>query len=322
MKSLRFMLAACALGLSALCLLSSCNGKKQVVIYSNADDEAITTMSAALDKAGFEGQYVLTALSTSELGGKVIAEGKNIEADILTLSSYYLDSAQKKKQMFIPLPFKKETLTPTDACFSPLTGPEGAIFINTRVLAEKNIPAPQSLKDMAKPEYKGLISIPNIKSSSTAWLMIQGLIVAYGEQEAKEVMKGILANAGTHLENAGSAPLKKLRAGEVGVAFGLRQQAVADKKAGLPIDYVDPAEGTFSLLEAVAIPDKGEQTHPDAMKMAEVMVNESRKELIKTYPVALYKGEQVDSETKSLNQKIFPKTLTVELLKEHQTMLD
>lgn len=316
------MLAACALGLTSLCLLSSCNGKKQVVIYSNADDEAITTMSAALDKAGFEGQYVLTALSTSELGGKVIAEGKNIEADILTLSSYYLDSAQKKHQMFKPLPFTKETLKPVDACFSPLTGQEGAIFINTRVLAEKNIPAPQSLKDMAKPEYKGLISIPNIKSSSTAWLMIQGLVAAYGEQEGKEVLKGMLANAGSHLENSGSAPLKKLRAGEVGVAFGLRQQAIADKKAGLPIDYVDPTEGTFSLMEAVAIPDKGDKTLPETMKMAEVMVNESRKELIKTYPVILYKGEHADSDTKSPNQKTFPQPLTVELLKAHQALMD
>ena len=55
----------------------------------------------------------------------------------------------------------------------------------------------------------------------------------------------IVENAGPHLENSGSGPLKKVRAGEVAIAFGLRHQAVADRKAGLPIDYVDPAEGNF-----------------------------------------------------------------------------
>lgn len=33
---------------------------------------------------------------TSELGGKLMVEGKNIEADVVTMSSFYLDSAQEK----------------------------------------------------------------------------------------------------------------------------------------------------------------------------------------------------------------------------------
>lgn len=316
------MLAACILGGVALAVLASCDSRKQVVIYSNADDEAISSMGQALDKAGFSGQYVLTPFSTSELGGKIIAEGKNIEADILTLSSYYLDSAQKKNDMFKPLGFVKETLNPVDSRFAPLTGQEGAMFINTKVIAEKNIPVPRSLKDLVKPEYKGLISIPNIKSSSTAWLMIQALVSEYGEDGAKEVLKGMIANAGPHLENSGSAPLKKLRAGEVAIAFGLRQQAINDKKAGLPIDYVDPEEGTFSLMEAVAVPDKGMDTNPLAMKMAEVMVNQAREDIIKTYPVPLYKGEHADSATKSTRQKSFSEPLTVDLLKKHQSLMD
>ena len=48
-------------------------------------------------------------------------------------------------------------------------------------------------------------------------------------------------NAGPHLESSGSAPIKKVRAGEVAIAFGLRHQAIKDKNDGLPIkDYIDP----------------------------------------------------------------------------------
>ena len=53
------------------------------------------------------------------------------------------------------------------------------------------------------------------------------------------------------------------------IGFGLRQQAVADKADGLPIDYIDPEEGNFSLTESVAIVDKGDDTNPLAMEMAQ-----------------------------------------------------
>lgn len=320
MKILHLPAAACLLGILTLC---SCKDNSQVVIYSNADDEAIASMQHALDKAGYRGQYMFQTFSTSELGGKVLAEGSNIEADMLTLSSYYLESALKHKNgMFVPLSFSRETLAPYAPCLAPITGQEGAIFINTRVMEERHVPMPRSLKDLARPEYKGLISIPHIRSSSTAWLMVQALVQAYGQQEARNILQGMMANAGPHLENSGSAPLKKLRAGEVAIAFGLRQQAVADKKAGRPIDYIDPEEGTFSLTECLAIPDKGVKTNPLAMKMAEIIIRDARGELLQTYPVPLYRGERAASGTRSPRQKVFALPLTVDLLQQHQALME
>ena len=67
-----------------------------------------------------------------------------------------------------------------------------------------------------------------------------GLISEYGEDGAGEVLAGIYKNAGPHIENSGSAPLKKVRAGEVAIGFGLRHQPSADKAQGLPVDYVGP----------------------------------------------------------------------------------
>ena len=39
---------------------AGCSSKEseQVVIYSNADDEAVAAMKAALDSNGYEGQYI------------------------------------------------------------------------------------------------------------------------------------------------------------------------------------------------------------------------------------------------------------------------
>ena len=93
-----------------------------------------------------------------------------------------------------------------------------------------------------------------------------------------------------HIEESGTGPLKKCRAGEVAVGFGLRHQAVADKAEGLPIDYVDPAEGNFTLTESVAVIDKGDRTNPLAMEMAQCIIENGRAELQQNYPNPCTKG--------------------------------
>ena len=134
------------------------------------------------------------------------------------------------------------------------------------------------------------------------------------------ILTGIYENVGDHLEDSGSAPLKKVRAGEVAIGFGLRQQAVADKADGLPIDYIDPAEGNFSLTESIAIVDKGDDTNPLAMEMAQCIIENGREELQSYYPNAIYNGENTDAANKSANPKVFPEKLTVDLLEQHQAI--
>lgn len=131
-------------------------------------------------------------------------------------------------------------------------------------------------------------------------------------------MAGIYENAGPHIEDSGSGPIKKVRSGEVAIGFGLRHQAVADKNDGMPIDYIDPLEGNFSLTESLAVIDKGEETNPLAMEMAECIIKNARAELEKTYPNALYEGEETDAQNQSSYPKKFPEPLTAELLEKHQ----
>ena len=90
-------------------------------------------------------------------------------------------------------------------------------------MKENKLDNPTSLKDLAKPEYKGQIAVTDIASSSTAWLLIQGLVSEYGEDGAKDVLKGIYENAGDHIEESGSGPLKLVRAGEAALASDSRR---------------------------------------------------------------------------------------------------
>lgn len=296
----------------------------QVVIYTNADDEAVAAFEHALDDNGFKGQYIIQSFGTSELGGKMLAEGRALEADMLTMSSYYIDSAQERNHMFADLTsVSAQLLGDTENSKAPdwrrpTTAQEGAIMVNTTALKEAGVARPTSLKDLAKPQYAGLISVPDMEGSSTGWLMVQAVIGTYGTgKTGRDVLTGIYRNAGPHLEQSGSGPLKAVRAGEAAIGFGLRHQALADKAADLPIDVIDPAEGNYSLTESVAVLDKGRATNPKAQAMAGVIIDHGREELLKTYPTPLYAGEKGGADA-SARPRTFDKPLSVDLLQTHQ----
>lgn len=311
-----------AVALTACVNLTGCSSdeNEQIIIYSNADDEAVESMKKTLDANGYEGKYVFQSFGTSELGGKMLAEGKDIEADIITMSSYYIESAENESNIFVDLTFDVNTTDSYPEYYAPFLANQGAILVNTDVLAENNLAAPTSVKDLANPEYAGYISVVDIQGSSTAWLMIQSLISEYGEDGTKEILTDIYENADAHIEQSGSGPIKKVRAGEVAIGFGLRHQAVADKADGLPVDFVDPTEGNFTLTESLAVVDKGGDTNPLAMEMVQCIIENGRTNLMTYYPVPLYEGETADSNAISANSKTFPAALTVELLEKHRNL--
>ncbi|MCL1700099.1 extracellular solute-binding protein [Lysinibacillus sp. Bpr_S20] len=307
---------------STAIVLAACGGaeagsKDQVIIYSNADDEAVQVMEATLDKKGYEGKYLIQSFGTSELGGKIMAEGKDIEADVVTTASYFIESAQKSKSMFVDLSSDLKPLDGGTTFALPILGNIGSIFINTDLLKQKGLPVPASIKDLTDPAYKDMLSFPNILDSSTGWLLVQAIINEYGEKEGKKILADLTKNAGPHIESSGSGPIKKVKTGEVAVGFGLRIQAIDAKKEGLPIDYIDPIEGNFTLTESVAVVDK-EGDEALAREIAKIIATEARPDLLKQYPVALYEGEQVNEEYVPKYLKKWDTTLTVDLLEKHQ----
>lgn len=310
--------AACVV---AACSSGSANSNDQVIIYSNADDEAIEVMQNTLNDKGFKGEYIIQSVGTSELGGKLLAEGKKVEADVVTMASYYIDTADAQHDMFIDLTSSQALIDETSNIQLPILGNVGSIFVNTEMLAQKGLDTPTSIKDLTDPQYKDLISIPNIMDSSTGWLLVQAVIAEYGEEEGQQILADLIQNVGPHLESSGSGPIKKVKTGEVPIGFGLRAQALDAKEEGLPIDYIDPIEGNYSLVESVAVIDKeNDEKEKKAQEIALTIANEARDELLAQYPVALYEGEKVADEPAHL--KKWATTLTVELLQQHQAIFN
>jgi iron(III) transport system substrate-binding protein len=309
---LSLLLAACGDG--------GTKADEQVIIYSNADDEAIAVIENALKDSEYKDDYILQPIGTSELGGKMLAEGTSIEADIVTMSSYYIDSAQEQNNMFIELGSPLKPLDSYSEIQIPLLGNIGSIFVNTELLKEKNLDMPKTIKDLTEPEYKNLVSIPNVMDSSTGWLLIQAIIAEYGEKEGKQILADLLENAGPHLESSGSGPIKKVQTGEVAIGFGLRTQAVDAKRNGLPIENIDPIEGNYTLVESIAVVDKkDDEKEALAAEIAQYIAEKARSGIIEQYPVPIYEGETIDEQYIPARLQHWESTLTVELLQQHQT---
>ncbi|MGM8910659.1 ABC transporter substrate-binding protein [Psychrobacter sp. 1U1] len=295
------------------------NSIEEVIIYSNADEEAVEVIQEVLDQAGYEGQYIFQSFGTGELGGRLLAEGKNTEADLVTMSSFYLESAQAKHSMFKELAFKVNPQVTVPNYYAPILSFTGAMILNTKEMAVQNLPRPTSARDLANPVYKNKIAMVDPNGSSTGWLFVQNITSAYGENdEGQKIMNSIRKNAGPNLELSGSGPLKKVMAGEVPIGFGMRHQAVVNKDEGLPIDYIDPSEGNYTLSESVAVIDKGNKTNQNAMEIAEIITKNARPQLLEIYPNVVYDGETVAPENQVKNVKTYAEPLTAELLDKHR----
>jgi iron(III) transport system substrate-binding protein len=107
-----------------------------------------------------------------------------------------------------------------DGHYIPLyTGLHG-LTVNEKLLKEKNLPVPETWKDLGDPKYKGLIAMPNPNTSGTGYLLMTTVVQLYGEDAGFELLKAIHKNVAQYTRSGGDPSLLAGR-GEVaiGVSF-------------------------------------------------------------------------------------------------------
>jgi len=145
------------------------------------------------------------------------------------------------------------------------------MLYNKEVLAEKGLPAPACWRDLAKPEYKGEVTVSNPQSSGTAYTQLATLVQLFGEDEAFELLAEIGANVNQHTKS-GSAPGKMAARGETTIAVGFMHDMVNLKKKGFPVEIVSPCEGTGYEVGAVSV-IKGTPNMESAKKWVEYVTS-------------------------------------------------
>ena len=250
------------------------NDDASVIIFTSTEDFRTEHIQKLL-KEKFPGYNIaIQVLSTGSHAAKIKAEGTQTEADIiLNLETGYLEGLQDTLadlSSFDISEFLPE-LVPASVRFLPWDKSSGAIVIDRAKLESLNLPVPASYQDLLKPAYKGLISMPNPKSSGTGYMFLISLINAMGEASAFSYFDSLAQNI-LQFTTSGSGPVNALIQGEAAIGLGMTLTAVnAINTRGVSFDLIYFDEGAPNITTGFGI-IKGKETRPVVKEVFEYIM--------------------------------------------------
>lgn len=167
-----------------------------------------------------------------------------------------------------------------------------AVCFNKAEGERLGVEEPKSWKDLIKPEYKGMITMPNPNSSATGLLAIVGWTEIFGEDEAWEYMDALHQNV-TQYVHSGSKPCRMAAAGEAVIGISYPAPGVKAINDGAPLSVIIPEEGVGSEVEGVAI-IAGASNPEAARRLADFAASQEAHEIHNKY-YALVGREGVSS---------------------------
>lgn len=262
------------LGIGLLCslMIVGCKNKDNtIVIYSCAEDYRNEYYLAELQKQFPDINFVLDYQGSGAAAAKLKAEGLDTQADILLswdftyldmLTDYLADMSYFDYSIFL-----EDMLVPSKKYVGEYRN-SGAIVVNTELLAEKGLQEPSSYEDLIKPEFKGLLSMPNPKSSGTGYMFLKNLVNEWGEENAFAYFDKFAENI-VQFTSSGSGPINALVQKEAAVALGMTGQAVTMLNEGAPFKILFFEEGAPCSLYGHTLTKKVE-TKKNYEKIQEV----------------------------------------------------
>ncbi len=306
MKSTMVFVLALVMALSCLSF-ASCSKKETIVIYTSAESFRIDYMRQRMQEQFPNYDIRIDYKSSGDQASLMKAAGANVECHITHDLEYGNAADLVSLGVFADLTgiidfsgFAEDTIVSN--FYAPELRNGGAIILNMDVINEKGLDEPTCYEDLLDPQYKGLISMPNPKTSGTGYMFLLSLANAWGEEEALQYFTSLSDNI-LAFESSGSGPVNKLITKEVAIGFGMISHAVQQINEGENLKILIFEEGApYSLYGQAVI--KGNETNPAVMEVFDFLVNHITPEMCERfYPEKLYKD-------KNFTIKNFPTDVT------------
>ncbi len=272
---------------------------KELNVYTAIEEEHLEPYLAS-----FKAQYPditvnITRDSTGIITAKLIAEKDNPQADVIWgLAATSLLVMDQEGMLAGYNPKGIDNIYPEfkDSKNNPVhwVGIDAwmtAFTVNTVEAQAKGISIPKSYDDLIKPEYKGLVVMPNPASSGTGFLTVSAILQLKGEQAGWEYLDKLHENIAAYT-HSGSKPAKMAGAGEypVGISFGYKGLLV--KADGAPVEVIFPSEGSGWDLEANALVKKDKIKNEAKLFLDWAISDTPMKEYNKNYAIICSKSVQ------------------------------
>lgn len=261
----------------ALLLQVTRSKENTIIIYSSMEQFRGEALQEQLDQKFPHLSTRVMYMPTAKAAAKIHMEGIGSDADMIVgLESAYMDTIKESLSdisgfsnlKFVP------GLSPADHNNQYITWERfaGSFIINKAVLEKHNLPIPTSYDDLLKPEYQGLIAMPDPKSSGTGYFFYKNLVNTRGTEEAIAYFDRLEKNI-KQFSESGSGPVKLLIQGEIGIGLGLTFQAVNEINKGSDFEIIYPKEGSPYSLTATGL-IKGREENNDIREVFTFIVNE------------------------------------------------
>jgi iron(III) transport system substrate-binding protein len=295
-RALCSSLCIAAAGLAAGISAPAWAQRTPLLVYTALETDAMKLYKDGFDKANPDIEVKWVRDSTGIVTAKLLAEKANPQADVvagLAASSLALLAQEGMLQAYEPKGFNALNPAYSDSARPPSwVGMDvwAATICFNRVEAKKlGLPKPESWQDLAKPIYKGAITMPHPASSGTGYLDVSYWLQNMGDAEGWKYMDALHQNVAQYV-HSGSKPCKQAGAGEfpIGISFEFRAHQV--KKSGAPVDLVFPKEGLGWDIEATSIMKTSKKTE-QAKRFADWMASKEANQITANWwAVVAYPG--------------------------------
>lgn len=267
----------------ALTLASTAVYAGELTVYTAIEAEDLARYAEAFNKEYPDIKINWVRDSTGVVTAKLLAEKDNPQADVvwgLAATSLLILKTEGMLE-----PYAANGLDQIKPAFKDGDNPpswvgmdawSAAICFNTVEGQKKGLTVPTSWKDLAKPEYKGSIIMPNPASSGTGYLDVSSWLQIFGEEEGWKFMDGLHENIAAYT-HSGSKPCKMAAAGEAPIGISFEFRAAKSKKDGAPLEIVFPTEGLGWDMEASGIV-AGTDNPDDAKKLIDWSISKAAME--------------------------------------------
>lgn len=258
-------------------LLADTENKESIVICASTEQFRNDALQEQLSERFPDKNIIVMYMPTGKAAAKVYAEGTNSEVDILVgMETGYLNKIEGSLadvSGISKVPYLDGVaVSDNDNLWVTWERQAGAIIVNTEILAKHGLEKPQTLNDLLKPEYKGLVAMPDPKSSGTGYFFYKNWVNTMGEEATLEYVDALHENLKQFTES-GSGPIKMLKQGEIAIGLALTFQAVSEMNEGQPFEIIFPETGSPYSLTGTAVIN-GHQSKDGVKEVYDFIVNE------------------------------------------------
>ena len=237
--------------------------KTQLLVYTALETDPLKAYQEGFNRVHPDIEIKWVRDSTGVITAKLLAEKANPQADAVmgvAASSLALLDRQGMLIPYAPLNLDAIMSQYRDKKKVPawwgMNVWGATVCFNTVEAQKKNIPKPETWKDLTKAVYKGQVVMPNPASSGTGYFDVTAWLTLFGDDNGKgggwKYMDALHENIAQYT-HSGSKPCNMAAAGEFVVGISFEYRGNANKAKGAPIDLVFPKEGLGWDLEAFAI---------------------------------------------------------------------